>query len=1324
MPSLITAPIGTQALYLRSGYWSWLGMLPRSFNLVPTGIGVQPINRTLVYDYDGFSGLIGAGTDINGITSAGRLLVDRVLQDIGSKFNIGFRHALSTEQIENVDLFFKDNSGANFSDSTILASGNTNFAPNHRYIDYSWVNLNPNWYTESTTNNGYVYHALYQKVLQAIGLGSAGNYTGSANYIAVSETATINNNIYINDSWEMSMMSSFSQLDNISLPGISVDFLITMMAADVDALRAYYGTGAAFAGNTTYGVKTNIPASTNYILANLRTFAGTNAFCIVDDGGSDTVDFSNFSVDQRLDLTVRGVNDTSNFGNTTSDIGGLVRNMTLAAGTLIENAILGSGNDRITGNYVNNVLVGGAGNDSILGQEGDDTLDGGSGVDTMEGGLGNDVFFLHNIGDVAIEAADAGTDRVESSITYALGANLENLMLIGFSDINAIGNIQNNTITGNTFNNILDGGTGADTLKGGLGDDTYIVDNIGDVLMELQGQGLDRVQSSVTYSLGSFDIEELTLTGDAPINGTGSRLHNLVVGNTANNILDGREGLDTLVGGLGDDTYIVDNPGDVVRELHGSGIDLIISDVTYALPDDVESLRLSSAAGDSKAIGNILANLITGNSGFNILDGSLGSDTMEGGLGDDIYIVDNVGDVIIETAADGTDSAQSSVSYILSSYVENLTLTGSQAINGFGNNSNNFIVGNSSNNILNGRGGGDRLSGLAGADTFVFQFGESRGNNAGTLFDTITDFEIGFDQIDLLSSIGGAMTAPSIFWRSADNSAASTISSLATAVFADADSLTGGSQPLGLNAATLVSSTNQYIAGNYIFVNDGVAGFQWQSDLFFRVNLASGSLPDVGVISADSLAKWFIGNEFPGSAVIEPISSVTNHIESSTTYTLDANLPNLTLIGFSDDNGIGNALNNVITGNTFNNILDGLTGADTLAGGLGDDTYIVDHLGDVVRELQGQGFDRVQSSVTYSLGACDVEDLILTGDSPINGSGNRLHNVITGNNANNTLEGRGGLDTLVGGLGDDIYIVDNPGDVVREFEGSGTDLIISDVTYALPGNVENLRLSTKAHSSKGTGNILNNYITGNGGANILDGSFGADTMEGFTGNDIYIVDNENDIVIEIENGDSDLVLSSVNFTLPFEVDNLTLTGNAPINGTGNNRNNDIVGNSNNNVLNGGFRADRLTGLSGADIFVFQYGESSGNDSGNLFDTITDFEIGIDRIDLLTSTGAAMTAPSIFWRAADNSSASTISSLANAVYIDVDSLTGGSQPLGLNTAALVSSTNPYISGNYIFVNDGVPGFQWQSDLFFRVNLASGSLPDVGLIPSGSLSSWFI
>jgi Ca2+-binding RTX toxin-like protein len=1324
MTTPLIASIGTQASYLRSGFWASFGMSPFSFNLTTTGTGSQTVNRELIYDIDGFSGLNGGGTDIDGLSPARRALVEKVLQDISSKFNISFRRVLSTDPIGNVDLFFMDSISGAFTGSTLFSSGNIDFGENHGYIDYSWINVDPGYYQGSNTNNDYVYQGFYQKILRAIGLGNAGPYHTSFPLISNQLTVSPNNHIYLNDSWEMSIMSGFSQSDNNSLPGGSVNFLITMMAADVDALRAYYGSNMAFVGNTIYGVNTNIKASTNYMLANLSTFAGTNAFCLVDDGGIDTVDFSNYSCDQRLDLTVRGPNDISNFGNTTSDVGGLIRNMTLAAGTLIENATLGSGNDMITGNVANNLLRGGAGNDIILGLWGNDTLDGGLGIDTMVGGIGNDVFFVQTLGDIALEDPDSGTDRVEASITYTLEENIENLILIAYSDINGTGNRLDNTISGNTFDNILDGGIGVDTLTGGLGDDTYIVDNTADIVKELQGQGFDRVKSSVTYSLRLVDIEDLILTGDAPINGTGSRLHNVITGNTSSNILDGLAGLDTLRGGLGDDTYIVDNPGDVAIESWGNGTDLIVSNCTYKLPDNIENLSLSYAAGNSKATGNSLNNHITGNSGHNILVGELGADTMEGGLGNDTYIVDDAADIVIEAKAAGADIVESSISFILSENVETLRLTGFDQINGSGNNLSNSIIGNSANNILNGRGGGDRLTGGAGTDIFVLQFGESSGNHSGNSMDTITDFEVGIDRIMLLSLSNGVIESPANFLRAADNSSASTILELAAAVFADADGLTSGSQPLGLNSAVFVSSVNSLIAGNYILFNDGIAGYQRLNDILITLNPASGSIPTVGT-NSDSLATWFIVDELSNPFDFPHPPASTSAPEPST-YFLDANLQNLSLISFSNFsnvNGVGNALNNLITGNAYNNTLDGAEGADTLVGGLGDDIYIVDNASDIVREFQGQGFDRVESSVTYSLGTFDVEALVLTGDDSINATGNTLHNVITGNTSNNILDGLVGLDTLIGGLGDDIYIVDNPGDVVIELEGSGTDLILSGCTYTLPNNVENLKLTIAAGSSKVTGNILDNYISGNGGANILDGSFGADTLEGFTGNDIYIVDNEGDTIIEIENGDYDLVLSSVSYTLPYEVDRLTLTGDVNLNGTGNNRDNFIVGNLGNNILNGGGRADRLTGLAGSDVFVFQFGESRATDAGTLFDTVTDFEVGIDRFDFLASSGGAITAPSGFWRAADNSSASTITSLVSAVFADVDSLSAGPQPLTTNTAVLVTSDNPHLAGNYLLVNDGVPGFQWQSDLFVKVNLVNGSLPVVGIIPSDTFVSWF-
>ena len=229
--------------------------------------------------------------------------------------------------------------------------------------------------------------------------------------------------------------------------------------------------------------------------------------------------------------------------------------------------------------------------------------------------------------------------------------------------INGTGNELSNVIIGNSANNILNGGAGDDYLSGGAGNDTYMVDSIYDTVIENADEGLDTVESSVSYTLGA-NIENLTLTGDLAIGGTGNALDNIITGNSASNIINGGAGADIMTGGAGGDTYIVDDVNDVVVEeliaAEVSIVDTVESSIDYTLGANLENLTLTGAA--INATGNEIDNQITGNAQDNIINGAAGNDTLDGGDGNDTYIynygdgldtisdTDNLGNIIYRDA--------------------------------------------------------------------------------------------------------------------------------------------------------------------------------------------------------------------------------------------------------------------------------------------------------------------------------------------------------------------------------------------------------------------------------------------------------------------------------------------------------------------------------------------------------------------------------------------------------------------------------------------------------------------------------------------------
>lgn len=402
-------------------------------------------------------------------------------------------------------------------------------------------------------------------------------------------------------------------------------------------------------------------------------------------------------------------------------------------------------------------MRGEGGDDQLHGSGFADEIDGGAGRDTMAGGAGDDTYIVDQSADVVTEGAGEGDDAVQSSASYTLSAEVERLLLTGSAHVNGTGNASANVLTGNAGNNTLDGKAGADTMAGGAGDDVYTVDNAGDTVIEGAGEGTDRVNSSVSFALGA-NIENLTLTGTSSLNGTGNELANSLTGNSGANRLDGGAGVDTLAGGSGNDTYVVDNTADVVNESASAGTDTVESSATFTLGTSVEHLTLTGTTAVN-GTGNTAANTLRGNAAANVLDGKGGTDTMIGGAGDDTYIVDVSTDVTTENAGEGTDTVHSAVTRTLGNHLENLTLTGTAAINGTGNTLDNLLVGNSANNTLAGLAGNDIYVGGLGNDTLndnsttsndVYRFGRGDGQ------DTLTDAGGSADRIEIGAGVSSS----------------------------------------------------------------------------------------------------------------------------------------------------------------------------------------------------------------------------------------------------------------------------------------------------------------------------------------------------------------------------------------------------------------------------------------------------------------------------------------------------------------------------------------------------------------------------------------
>lgn len=1246
--------------YLKQGYWDSNSTYYRSFNMGSSGTGAN--SGIIYYDYDGYSGSVGGVADSNGLTAARRLLVDDALDYIGEILGINFIHD-STPPSGGVDLYFMDADSGAYSSSSLYSSGNG--TSNHRYTDYSWVNIDDGWWGGNDDVNGYTYQTIIHEVGHAIGLGHAGPYNGSANYVTdTSDPDYLNNsNIYLNDCWQQTIMSYFDQTENTSIDA-DHNYVISWMAGDWEALRDYYGATSAFNGNTTYGFNTNISTAVSEVMADLSTYADEAAFCIIDSDGVDTVDFSGYLVASNIDLKI--VSGTSTTG-TLSDIGGQIGNMALGVGTVIENAVGGSGNDTISGNTANNVLTGNSGNDTLDGGgigvsigTGNDTLYGNSGNDSLDGDDGNDYLYGGTGSDTLY--GDAGSD-------YLYGAD----------DVDGSGDTGTNYLYGGDDNDYLRGGDLVDTLYGGSGDDElrgnsgndYLDGDSGtdeaDYLYATAGVNVNLAAGTASGGDGIDTLVEIENIGGSDYNDTltGDSTNNVIYGQSGNDTIDAAGGADSTFGGIGDDR-IIDADG-VNYDDHdgGSGADWIdYSGVTFTnVTINLTTGQTSVSGGNTEAISNFEnvdasqgADVIYGTTSGNQLRGNGGNDTLRGsewadhtvatdhdtlfgGAGDD-FMGGHDGNDLMYGEADNDSVIGDGGNDTLYGGTGNDWLVGDYTDQS--GNGNDYLFGEDGNDNLEGGTGDDYLSGGNDNDTLLGQDGNDTlygGSGADSMDGSYGDDVYYVDNVgDYAGEVAGGtdMVYASITWT-----------------------LHSNLENLGLTGSSAINGTGNSKAneitgnsGNNILSglsgNDTVAGSSGND----TIDGGSGDDSLDGGDGTDTVTYASAGS----AVTVSLATTAAQNTVGAGTDTL-ANFENLTGSDYGDTL-TGDGSNNDIDGGNGNDSITGGAGNDTLLGGVGNDTLIggldIDDVDggagdDRIIFTAGNYFDNVDggtgtdtldaSALTSSGYAFDFQAGTITGYSGVQtlvnveifqgGSGNDI--IIS--DGTGEYYGNAGNDTMTAGLG------------LPETLDGGAGIDTLDTTPYGGGYLYVINLITGLTNWTGESFVnfenlvsgsTNDDVTGTSGNNIITTSDGNDTIDAGAGQDTVYAGNGDDTIVDTQSmlaseddiydggaGTDTLVhnlswVNSVTFDLSsgyamyggnrdqlINIENLTVGGSAT-----------VIGDANANVLTvNGTGANNIEGRGGNDSIDAGGGSDSINggsgqdtvDAGDGDDILTDTE---------------------------------------------------------------------------------------------------------------------
>ncbi len=1093
--------------YLTDGFAEWVGASRYSFDVAPGG--------TLT-------------ADITGLTAAGQQLARWALEAWTNVSGINFRFVEG-----DADITFDDEENGAFA---LANTSGSQLISSHVNISTTWLE------TLGSTIDSYSFQTYVHEIGHALGLGHAGPYNGAGDYGA--------DNIFPGDSWQATVMSYFNQESNTYI-NASLAYAVTPMIADIIAIQNLYGVPTDInAGDTVYGSQSNLDGYLGQVFAlwtgevnNPEAYSGENiTLTLYDTGGRDTLNLRADTADQRIDLRPEGI----------SDVYGLVGNVVIARDTWIEDAIAGSGNDKVIGNAVVNRLVGGAGNDELWGNGGDDVLEGGLDNDVLEGGAGADRL----LGGAGMDTASYSGSDAAVTVDLEAGAgkgghaegdvivDVENVLGSGYGDV-LKGDSGANRLSGGGGSDVLEGRAGADRLDGGLGADTVSYSGSdaavtvdlkagtgkgghaeGDVIVDVEnvlGSGYGDVlrgNDDANRLSGADGNDELSGRGGDDVLEGGAGADRLL-GGDGDDVLEGGVGADRLLGGAGLDTVSYSGSdgavtvylwkgmggrghaeGDVIVDVEnvlGSGYgDLLVG--------DSGANRLSGAGGNDRLLGRGGDDVLEGGAGADRLLGGAGDDVLEGGVGADQLLGGAGRDTVSYSGSDEAVTVDLEAGTVAGGHAEGDVIASIENVLGSGYGD--MLMGNDGANRLDGGDGNDMLDGGLGADQLLGGGGDDvLKGGAGA------DRLLGGDGNDALE--GGA----------------------------GADRLLGGD---GNDALEGGAGADRLRGSGGDDMLDGGAGAD-QLDGGAGMDTVSYSGSDEAV-TVDLEA----GTGKGGHAEDDVIAGIENVVGSDYGDVLEGNDGANQLSGGGGDDRL--------SGRGGDDLLEGGAGADRLEGGLGVDT------------VSYSGSDEAVT-VDLKAGAGEgghAEGDMIAGVENVLGSG--YGDTLRGDDGDNRLDGGDGNDMLDGGAGAD-----------RLYGGAGVD------TVSYSGSDGAVTVDLEAGTGKGghaegdvivdvenvVGSDYGDLLRGGVGANRLDGGAGVDTVS-YSGSDAAVTVNletgtgkrghaEGDVIVQVEN----VVGSGYGDVL-----------------TGDDGGNRLYGSDGNDLLEGGAGADRLDGGLGVDTVSY------------------------------------------------------------------------------------------------------------------------------------------